>query len=129
MAKGTIMGEAFVITSEVKLEDIKTLEKFNPEALVLKDEEGEPTFAIGTTEGAGNLTIYGATFSGEARDGSGKATITMDISEVEGDVKEQIIDIFGASLTKLKEIEKKIPEAISKVAAERAAISADITLA
>ena len=57
MAKIVIAGDAIVVTSAMKLEDIKTIEKYRPNALTLMGSEDgkEPIFAIGTTEGCGNI--------------------------------------------------------------------------
>lgn len=54
MAKIVIAGDAVVVTSAMKLEDIKTIEKYRPKELVLKGgEDGkEPIFGVGTTHGA-----------------------------------------------------------------------------
>lgn len=62
MAKIVIAGDAIVVTSAMKLEDIKTIEKYRPNALTLMGgEDGkEPIFAIGTTEGCGNINQVGA---------------------------------------------------------------------
>ena len=51
MAKIVIAGDAVVVTSAMKLEDIKTIEKYRPKELVLKGgEDGkEPIFGVGTT--------------------------------------------------------------------------------
>ena len=70
MAKITIAGDAAVVTSAMKLEDIKTIEKYRPKELVLKGgEDGkEPIFAVGTTNGAGNINAFGASFGAETRD-------------------------------------------------------------
>ena len=48
MAKITIAGDAAVVTSAMKLEDIKTIEKYRPKELVLKGgEDGkEPIFCL-----------------------------------------------------------------------------------
>mgnify|MGYP000937705903 CR=1 FL=1 len=62
MAKIVIAGDAVVVTSAMKLEDIKTIEKYRPKELVLKGgEDGkEPIFGVGTTHGAGNINAVGA---------------------------------------------------------------------
>ena len=62
MAKIVIAGDAIVVTSALKLEDIRAIEKYRPNELVLKGgEDGkEPIFAVGTTAGAGNINAVGA---------------------------------------------------------------------
>jgi len=81
MAKIVIAGDAVVVTSALKLEDIHTIEKYRPKALVLKGgEDGkEPIFAIGTTSGAGNINEVGASFGRESHDEGKLATVTMVI--------------------------------------------------
>ena len=57
MSKAIIAGEAVVVTSSMKLEDLETIAKYRPEALTLKGgEDGkEPIFAISITKGAGDI--------------------------------------------------------------------------
>lgn len=132
MAKVTIIGNAAVITSSLKLEKIKLIEKNCPEALILKGGESgkEPIFRIGTTDGAGTISKYGAEFDGESRDGEKLATITLvfDLEGGEGDVKEYFVDAIGGALAKLNEIEAALPAVVGKVEADRAEILASITV-
>ena len=57
MAKIVIAGDAVVVKSELKLEDIKTIEKYNTKALTLMggDEGKEPIFALGTKIGRAHV--------------------------------------------------------------------------
>ena len=79
MAKIVIAGDAVVITSALKLEDIKTIAKYNPKALTLMGgEDGkEPIFAIGVTNGPGSINDVGASFGRESYDDEKLAVITM----------------------------------------------------
>ena len=73
MAKIVIAGDAVVVKSELKLEDIKTIEKYNAKALTLMggDEGKEPIFALGTTTGTGSINSVGASFGKADADGNG----------------------------------------------------------
>ena len=54
MAKIMVAGDAVVVTSDMKLEDIKLVKKYRPEALTLFEGEGEekePVFKIGIGDG------------------------------------------------------------------------------
>ena len=84
MAKIVIAGDAVVVTSAMKLEDIKTIEKYRPKELVLKGgEDGkEPIFGVGTTHGAGNINAVGASFGSETRDDDKLACITLFLDGV-----------------------------------------------
>lgn len=129
MAKLNVIDNAVVITSTVKTEDWEKTAKFCPEALVLKDEDGNPIFKVGV--GTGNANEYGVSFNGTARDGSGLATLTMGIcgeAKTAEEVKEYLAEEYGTILVRLKEIEVGIPEVIRKADAQKAAILADITI-
>lgn len=131
MAKVQIIGNAVVVKTEVKLEDIKLVEKYRPDALVLKGgEDGkEEIFRIGT--GKGSINTYGASFDEATRDDDKFALITMVLScEEDGEeaVKEFIVDKIGAALTNIKTLEKKLPDVIKEIKEEREKLMESITL-
>ena len=97
MAKIVIAGDAVVVTSAMKLEDIKTIEKYRPKELVLKGgEDGkEPIFGVGTTHGAGSINAVGASFGSE----------------------------------NLNKLEEKLPTVLEEIAAEKATVMSNITVA
>lgn len=131
MAKITIAGDAIVITSSLKLEDIKTVQKYRPEALLLHDEDNEPVFCVGITDGAGNITKYGAEFGRETRDDEKKATMTLIYtSDDEGiDIKEAVVDNIGAAILSLNKIEETVPAVLGEIKAEKERIMENITIA
>lgn len=124
MSKATVIGDALVITSGLTLEQIKTVEKYGPEKLVLKGgEDGkEELFAICSTEGSGEINEYGATFGRTARDGSNAACITMLIGKVEDDVQQHVADMIGAAVIKLNKLEEQILAALPEIEAYKAAM-------
>ena len=128
MAKVKTVGQAIVVVSDVKLEDIEKVEKYRPEALVLKGgEDGkEEIFRIGT--GAGKINTYGASFGEATRDEEKLATITMTTNYSGDNIKEFICDELGAALTNLGKLEKAIPEVIEAIDKDRAAIMEGIEL-
>ena len=132
MAKVVVAGEAVVITSSLKLEDIKNIAKYRPGELTLKGGENgkEPIFAIGVTTGAGSINQNGASFGREASDGSKLATITM-IAEGQkpGNIKEWVADTLGGALVNLNALEAKLPEVLDAIAAQKATVMANITVA
>lgn len=130
MAKVTAIGKALVITSAVKLDDIKTVVKYRPDSLVLYEGEGEkkePVFAIGTGT-SGNINKFGANFDGKNTDGFAQLTMFMDIPEGE-DIKGVIADEIGGAILNLGKLEEKLPGVIDEIAAEKAAIQANIEVA
>ena len=126
MAKITITGDAVVITSSKKLEDIKTLEKYKPEALTLKNDKDEVYFKVGT--GSGSINKYGISFNAESRTGDGTATLTLNLYDVTDAVK-FVSDNYGMALINLNKVEDGFDAALEEVSAQQAEILSNITIA
>ena len=131
MARITIAGDAVVVTSALKLEDIKTIAKYRPDELILKGgEDGkEPIFGIGVTSGCGSINEIGASFGRESHDDDKLAIITMSAGEVSGDVKEWVADCIGGAIIKLNKLEEKLPAVLAEIADEKAAVMSNISVA
>lgn len=134
MAEIKIVGDAVVLTSGVKYEDIKLLEKYKPEALRLykTNDEGkkECVFTVATTNGQGGINAYGALFAGAAHDGSGLATVTDKVPAgvTPENLKEKVAEMVGTGIISLKQVEAQIPDALAAVKAEKDDILANITI-
>ena len=118
MAKIVIAGDAVVITSALKLEDIRTIEKYRPKELVLKGGEG-----------FGNINAVGASFGRESHDAEKLATITMCTNGVTGDVKDWVADHLGGAIINLNQLEAKLPAVLDAIAAQKAEVMSNITVA
>lgn len=129
MAKVTIAGDAVVITSALKLEDIRLVKKYRPEALILKDEDDEPIFGIGITNGPGCINNVGVSFGRETRNDEKLAVVTMAIAEEVDDIEEYVVDAIGRAIINLNKLEAKLPEVIEAIAAEKAEILDSVTVA
>ena len=108
-----IVGNAFVLTSTLKFDCIKKLEKLNPNALCLTEQRGEENvevFRIGTGK-AGAVSKYGVTFATQNKDGF--ATVTVLIPENVDNKKEFIKDAYAKTLFMLHDLEEcaKVSEA------------------
>jgi len=131
MAKITIAGEAVVVTSAIKFEDLRKVEKYRPSALVLKGgEDGkEPIFKIGTCCGAGKINLYGAEFGAASHDDAKLATITLFTGKPDGDIKEAVAESIGTAILNLNKLEATIPAVLAEIDAEKTAILDNITVA
>lgn len=131
MAKIVIAGDAVVITSSLKLEDIKTIQKYRPKELVLKGgEDGkEPIFAIGAGSGYGNINEVGASFGGTTHDEEKLATITMVANAGTEDVKNWVADRLGGAIINLNKLEEKLPGVLAEITAQKATVMSNITVA
>lgn len=132
MAKITIAGDAVVVTSALKLEDIKTIAKYRPKSLFLMggDDGKEPIFGIGVTDGCGNINEVGASFGRESHDAEKLAVITMCTNgAVSGDIKEWVADHIGGAIINLNKLEEKLPAVLAEIEAEKAAVMSNIIVA
>lgn len=130
MAKITIAGDAVVISSSLKLEDIQTVQKYNPGALSLmggKDNK-ETIFSICATTGAGSINSIGASFGRTAHDGSGTAVVTMTIPGDVENVKEWAADTFGTAVTYLGMLEESIPGILEDILAKKQSVMGSIVV-
>lgn len=131
MAKITVLGDAIVITSTLKMEELVLIEKYRPEALTLMGgEDGkEPMFRVSTTKsGTGKINKYGAEFGGETRDANKYATITALVDTTDDDIKEAVADALGKPLVLLNKLETQLAEVVKEIAAEKDAIIKSITV-
>jgi hypothetical protein len=132
MAKLSLLGNAVVITSAMKLEDIRTIEKYNKDALILKEDvEGKKVPVFGVATGStGEINQNGATFADATRDDDKFAQITLCTcaAGITGDVKEWLADKFGKAIVRLNQLEATIPGVLDDIAADRAAVMANITV-
>lgn len=124
MAKVTIAGDAVVVTSVLKLEDLKTVAKYRPEQLTLYGgEDGkEPVFAIGITDGPGVINAYGASFGRESHDEAKLAQITLNVDGSVEDVKAYVADKFGGAIININKLEEKLPGVIDEINAEKSVV-------
>lgn len=128
MAKITVMGDAVVITSALKLEDLKNVAKYRKKSLVLKGgEDGkEPIFGIAVAKGdnTGSIDNNGAIF-GRA-DANGNAMITFVQSGDPATVKARIADELGGAMINLNKLEQQLTGAVTEIAADKEAVLASI---
>ena len=126
MANVKIMGNAIYLTSALKLGDIKKLEKYNPEALLLKGgkDDEELLFRVCTRKGGGSIDRNGAIFDAE-KEADKPASLTM-VYAGGSDITEYVKDTLGLALVRLNKLEASIPAALEAVDADRAALDAMI---
>ena len=134
MAKIVVVGQAVVITSAVKFEDIKLIKKYRPEALILYKGEGqekEPVFKIGVAPvGCGSISKYGVEFESATRDEAKLATLTGVLTqEFEGEeLKAFISDEYGPAILLLNELEAQLPAVVEEIAAMKDRIDRNIEI-
>ena len=68
MAKLKLIGDVVVLQSAKKYSDYEMVGKYRPEALILRDENGDAEFAVSVRENAGEITPYSVIFDSKTRD-------------------------------------------------------------
>jgi hypothetical protein len=127
MAKITIAGNSFVITSAISMEDMETVKKYRSSALILKDEETKETvFKVGI--GSNSINDFGVSFGGVSNDDKKLATATLPIPSDVKDAKTYVLDKSGVAIANLIRIEDGITVALEEIRTERAAVSENITV-
>lgn len=111
MAKLKISGNAIVLTSDLKLDTIKKMEKYNPDALVIfnetKDGDREEVFKIGSGVVSG-ISKYGITFAETNKTGLAVATSLLPETVAVGDKKQFVKENFANTLFFLQDLEAAV---------------------
>jgi len=124
MAKIFITGNVFVIKSTISLEKLKLLEKYRPEALKLKNEEGEAIFGVGT--GSSNISKNGASFKEATLDEAKLACMTLPFPAGTENAKECVKDFLGLSFLNLQKVERGYEAALRGIEDDMALIEENI---
>lgn len=119
MATIKIAGEAIVVTSGLKVQDIKDAAKWTPDSLRLV-ETGEDNckkivFSMGVTSGEGALNSKGISFHENSTDADGHAQLTIKAPNGTSDVKGYFIDTYGLNILQLDALEDQVRAAIGGV--------------
>jgi hypothetical protein len=121
-----IVGNAIVLTSNLKLDTIKKMEKYNNNALCLvevdKDEERE-IFRIATGATC-SISKYGITFAEANKDGYATATVLFPNGIT--DKKTFVKDEMGQTIFMLKQLEKIVENACENLELAYAELDNDI---
>ena len=125
MAKVTIAGNSFVITSRISMADLETVKKYRPTALTLTNEETkEQYFKVGL--GGSSVSDFGVGFGGVSNGEEKLATATLSIPSDVEDAKEYVLDKAGLALANLNKVEDGITAALEEILAERDEIAENI---
>ena len=128
MAKTTIAGNSYVITSSVAMPDLETVKKYRPAALMLVDEETKETYFKVGIGGSSAVNDFGISFGGVTNDEEKLATATLPIPSDVEDAKEYVLDKAGLAIANLNKVEEGIAAALEGIKSERDAIADNITV-
>lgn len=121
-----VTGRAVVVRF-IEAAMIKLVSKYNPQALILKDEETkEPIFGVECTKGSGSISAHGVSFNDTAPDGS--AQVTFLVPNDVKDIKAWVKDNFTTAFARLEAIAPQIVTAATAAAGTEARIMEAITV-
>jgi len=127
MAKVTIAGNSYVITSAISMENLETVKKYRPSALAITDPDTRETiFKVGI--GSSSISEHGISFGGVSNDEKKLATATLPIPADVEDAKEFVLDKSGVAIANLNKVEDGISQALESIRSERNAIAENITV-
>jgi hypothetical protein len=108
-----ISGDQVVVTSTMTLTDLLLVKKHRPDALCLKDKDGNETFRVGV--GSNSISRNGVSYADETHHGSGLATASAVIPKGTKDAKEYIVDTHGLAIANLNKVESGLTNVISEI--------------
>lgn len=130
MLKTTIVMDEVIISSNYTPEDICRIEKFAPEALVIKDNDGNEVFSY---EYGGTCIVpvskFGITFSTVNNDGKACAKVKLPSNlETTEDKKKWIGEELGAGLRAASVIEGRFARVLNEINSSIEDIISEITV-
>lgn len=108
-----VTGNVAVITSGVKVEDLKKVIKFHGIPVLTEGEKKEPVFAINFKEGNSQLTDVALTYSDVDSEGFGTATIAV-AGKTPTEKKEKFVDTYAKALVKVEKLEAQIAQMLTE---------------
>ena len=125
MAKIALQANCLTLTTEMKLAAIKECEAYAPEALCIRDEDGNKVFSVGTAA-ADSISPYGICFaSATVVDGYACMSEAVPAGSTMDEVVENALVTFDKHMENLAVIEKQVNAKVAEIAARRAAIKAE----
>ncbi len=105
MAKLKTLHKAAVISTELAINDIKKVEALNPDALAIKNADGEVIFKVGVGKEE-SVSRFGVVFAGDS-----KISVLLGNPVDRATIEEK----FGATLLRLSEVERQVSEYLETV--------------
>ena len=124
-----------VISLKTKVNDLRKVQSYAPEALTVKDEDGDMIFAITLNEPCADVcpfdgfSKYGAKFSVAGDEALIWIGLPEDVVGDKNAIKEFVKDKYGFGLRHIMTIEKQVEEAIDYIDDELSKIDDAISFA
>lgn len=102
------------VLSSIKVEDIALLGKYAPDALCIKNDNGDEVFGVSYAEGHPSVSEFGVTFGATSADGHAK--VVFDLPEIEdAKLRDAVADTVAPAFENLGKIEAQVEAAVNAV--------------
>lgn len=129
MSKIIITGSAIVLKSDLKLDTMKKLEKYQPSSMETRDDKDRLVFKAAIAgEGEGSVSEKAVYFAPVTHDADGLATVTLSIPASVHDAKEYAADLLGRVYPNLTTLERAMNAASTAVDTAKAQMLERITV-
>ena len=127
MAKVTVAGNSFVVTSAVAKADLELVKKYRPSALTRMDPDTGKIFFM-VAVGISSLSDYGISFDGVSNCERKLATATFPMPSDVEDAKKFVLDTAGPALAHLNRIEDALAGVLTEIRTQHSDILESITV-
>lgn len=118
MSKVKVVGNAVVITSDLKAEELKNVKKFTKDGLKLKDAKGNEIFSISCKPNTeSSISEYGICYGEVNAEGYAQATLLIDETVNAEKRVDVILDNYAIAIGNLNALESYIRETIVELSA------------
>lgn len=129
MARLNAIGDVIVVTADITEKEYDSIEKHAPEALELKNEDGNTYFAV--KMGDASISKYGICFSSRDTNGNIFMTTNNVITGTHDNIEKErylIEEEFSTILANLLKIEEQVSNALEDVKRTISSVSHTITI-
>lgn len=119
--------KTFTLVSSIKKADLDLLKKYGPDALKIKDEDGNDLFGISYVEGKHNVSKNGVTFGAVSENGGLMVVGTLPTLPQGQTASDYVADFVGAALANINKLEESVPAAVASIKEAREQLIGSIT--
>jgi len=115
----------FTLTSEIKYEQIEFLQSANPEALSVKDKDGNEVFAVGVCTKGGGISTSQIVFNDKSTEGCARVSFAVNVPAEEQ--KNAVASTIAGIKDYLDKLEESVPKAYDEAKKKYEGILSSIT--
>lgn len=118
-----VIENKILVESSVTVEEFEKVQRYAPEALIIRDDEGDEIFAVMIEEHS-MVDDIGVAFNKHGN----KLIAWLHMAKAEGPKKKYIEETYGMALSRLKEVEAKVAQCLNDVQAKISTVTDSIEI-